>query len=356
MRNIVMFLLISLTTLSSMGEDTSIASVKLPKVTIVGSSTNTIGKIPSYITQTVRFRVKNSGEATAQILNLRPTCPCVTATAEKASLQPNEETEIVLKLDPESVHGVFKRGLWVETSDPVNRRHLLVVQGEVIPLFLNAPEPTQSILFQDAGSVWTNRFTLTASETNLFVGQPKLQFDSTSINTALTIVTNQTPTATSFDVTMVVTALKTGRYFLRLTLLPEGRTEHLRSLSFSYTLRVGTALKVVPSKVLLTPTDQPVTRKLMIQTSDKAAETNALSWTPQRQGLSVYVTPSTIKSNLRIILAITPSANAELLKAKEPKLTFQYPNHKPFDLEFVTSAAGVAGTPPDKQPAAAPAP
>lgn len=339
-----------------MGEETAQASMKLPKVTIVGSSTNTIGKIPSYIIQTIRFRVKNCGEAPAQILNLRPTCPCVTATAEKASLQPNEETEIVLKLDPESVHGVFKRGLWVETNDPFNKRHLLVVQGEVIPLFLNAPEPTQVIRLLDAGAVWTNRFTLTASETNLFVGQPKLQFDFNSLNTALTIVTNQTPTATSFEVTMIVTALKTGRYFLRLTLPPEGRTEHLRSLSFSYTLRVGTALKVAPSKVLLTPTDQPLMRKLMVQTSEKVAETNALSWTPQRQGVSVSVSTSTIKSNLRVLLVLSPEAIAELLKAKEPKLTFQYPNHKPIDLEFVTSATEAAQTPPEKEPAAAPAP
>lgn len=307
--------------------------VKLPKLVLLGGSTQELGKIPGYGKQTAPFRLKNAGAAPAKILRIIPSCSCLTGRADKTLLQPQEEAVITLVLDGAMVHGVFKRSLWVETDDPSLPRFPLSLGGSVLPLFHGLPESPQQFVLAE-GASWTNRFTLSAAEKNLFLGKPALSTDTNKLRATVTLSAN-TQTNTSFDITLVVTALAPGRHSLFLSLPVEGRP-NLRPIKIVYFTRVGSELKAVPANILLSPSEQPLTRSVHVMTSDKAMATNALTWSPQREGVSVSVQPTLKGTGVMVTLTLSPEAVAKLLEEKNARMTFLYPNVQSASINFLS--------------------
>ena len=298
------------------------------------------GKIKCYEKQTVSFRLKNTGEGTGAILSLKPTCSCVSSTADKMRFGNQEEIEVRVMVDPIFVNGVFNRGLWVETNDP-ERPHLYIsLRGEVLPLFYGLPkpnaEPQQFVLTE--GASWTNRFTFTEAETNLHLGTPSITADTNKLHVAATLKTNtNTQKNTSFDITLVVTALASGRHLIVLSIPVTGRP-NLKPVKLAFYANVGAEeLKAAPSRVSLTPTEQPLTRKLYIMTANMSSPTNALlTWTPQRKGVTVHVQANTNNLYMQVTLTLSPEAVSNLLKENDPKLTFNCPNYRSVSVNFVS--------------------
>ena len=310
------------------------ATGKVPKFVIVGNSTNDLGKIPSYEMKTVRFRIKNTGDAPGEIIAFKPTCVCVSGTADKMHLGPQEEAEAQIILDSSLVHGGFLRSVWMETNDPAAPRILLALTGEVIPLFHGIPQSPQQINLAE-GATWTNRFTLTATETNVFLGNPIVSTRTNKLSTLITIVTN-TQGKTSFDVTLAVTALASGRHPLILKLPIEGHPK-LSPIELTIHTRVGLELIAVPPKLMLVPTDQPLTRRmrLMISVPERSVDTNMLTWTPQREGVSVKVAHRPRNAYLTVDLTFLPEAVTKLLQEKDAQMTFHFPNYKSIRVDLV---------------------
>ena len=298
---------------------------------LVSADDQEFGKISSFEKKTALFRLKNAGDAPGDILRFIPTCSCISGTADKMRLEPQEETEVRIVLDASAVSGGFKRTLWVETNDPAQPRILLSVRGEVTPLFNGLPPSHQRVVLAE-GETWTNRFTLTEAETNLFLREPILSADTNKLFATVSLVTN-TQGKTSYDVTLIVTPLAAGRYPLSLA-FPVGGRPNLRPLQVSFDVQIGSELKAFPSRIMLIPSEQPQTRFVHIMTPEKNLNTNALSWTPQREGVSVLVEPSPKSTFIRATLTLSPEAVAKLLKEQDAQMTFHYRNIKSTSVSF----------------------
>ena len=310
---------------------------KAPTIVPVGSDTQEMGKIPSYGKKLVRFRCKNTGDAAGQILRFVPTCSCITASADKMRLEPQEEAVISVALDASLVQGTFKRVLWVETDNLSPQRFSLSLRGEVLPLFLGLPQSPQQIVLAE-GATWTNRMTLTGATTNhLFLGTPIISTDTNKLRATATLVTH-TQATNAFDITLAVTALAPGRCPLTLGFPVEGQPK-LRPVKLSFDVRIGVELNVLPPQLLLMPTEQPLTRIVHVVTAEQRPATNALTWAPLREGVSVRVQQSHKSSALMATLTLSPEAVTNLLNAKDAHLTFHYPNHRPVNLGFFSEAS-----------------
>ena len=316
---------------------------KTPHFTVVGSDTAEVGKIGCIEKKTVLFRIKNAGEVAGHLLNIFPTCSCTTGSADKRFLQPQEEAVVTVVLDPSTVRGVFKRSVWVETDDPAVPRLGLSLKGEILPLFLGVPERPQRIELAE-GATWTNRYTFTATATNLFLGMPTLSFDTNKLAATVTVVTNSAAEP-SYEVTLTVLPLALGRHHLFLSLPVEGRGP-LYPIKLAFEVRVGFSpeIRIAPSKIMLSPTVQPLTRRVFIMIADVNIDTNALTWSPQREGVSVKLQADPSKANMTATLAFSSEAVTNLLKEKDPKLTFHYPKCLPASLIFGDSPAKPTGT------------
>ncbi len=325
-------------------DTTSSAPVKAPYIVLEGNDakeagtikrnekTNVdLGKIAFYEKKTVRFRFKNTGDAPGEITGLKPSCSCISGTADKTRLEPQEEAVVTVMLDASQVNGgVFKRVLSV--TIPERPSVNLTLRGEVLPPFNGLPESHQTFVLAD-GVSWTNRFTLTEAETNLFLGKPFITADETKLRATATVETN-TQGKTSYDVTLVVTPLASGSHKLSLSLPLEGRPNP-SPIKLSYSGSVGVEeLKVVPSKIMLAPVEQSLTRQLNIRTTELNPATNALTWTPQRDGVSVQVQPRPKSPYLTVTLTLSPEAVANLLNEKDAQMTFNYPNYRSVSVDF----------------------
>lgn len=325
----------------------TVSTSGMPVIELVGSNSVALGSVPCYEMKLIKFTFRNPGTVPVEITKVMSTCPCVRGFPEQAVLQPNEEKVLTVEFNPTIVHGEFKRGLWVHTSDSRQSRILLTLTGEIAPLFFGLPESPLSFRCSGPGGVWTNRFTLTAAETNLFLGAPAYQ-KSDKVQLAATIATNAQSKG-SFDVTLVATALAEGRNTVTMEIPVLGRPS-LPPLRLSVLGWIGTELSVMPSQILVFPTEKTQTRHFLVRTSETNVVPSQLTWTPQREGVTVDVRAATPRagkkpSTLAVTVNITPKAAAELLKEKNAQLTLAYPNYKAVPLTFVPQAAAAPAAP-----------
>lgn len=302
-----------------------------------GKQTVELGTIPAYAVRTVPFKIKNTGKGVGNIVSIVTTCPCVSATAEKKDLQPGEETVVTLRLDASKVHGTFKRGVWLETNDPENSRLLLAASGVVRPLFLGLPP--MPVLLNSAGSncAWTNTYALTATETNLFLGTPVIATNG-EIRLDVAITTNKIKELTEYTIRTVLTSLGTGKAAASADIPVEGRTDmNLKPISLIYQTTAGAALRVAPSALLITPGSRLLNRTVRIATADKEARPEALTWSPDIEGITIKAESFMIRSSLSVTISMTPETVEKLIQAKQTQITFSYPNHKPATLELSDS-------------------
>lgn len=301
---------------------------------LVSKQTVEVGELPSYAVKTVPFRFKNKGEKVANINGLISTCPCISATADKMVIQPNEEAVVTLRLDASKVHDAFRRGVWIETNDAENPRLLLSVSGVIRPLFSGLPPMPIRIVSSGKGNVLTNTYTVTATETNLFLGPPVIATNG-EIRLVVSVTTNTAQEKAVYTIQTVLTALGSGKSAASASLPIEGRpNQNFRPLTLLFQSVAGATLRVAPSRIMISPASRLLSRQLRVATSEKNADPAALTWAPQIEGVSVQVSPTLMKSSLSVTLSFTPESVEKLTDGKQAKITFSYPNHKPASVEF----------------------
>jgi len=303
---------------------------------LLGEQIVEVGELPSYVVKTVPFRFKNKGEKVANINGLISTCPCISATADKMVIQPNEEAIVTLRLDTSQVRDTFRRGVWIETNDADNPRLLLSVKGVIRPLFSGLPPMPIRIVSSGKESVWTNTHTVTATETNLFLGTPVIETNG-AIRLAVSVTPSTAQEKGVYTIQTILTSLGSGKSAASVSFPIEGRpNQNLRPLTLLFQNVVGAALRVVPSRIAVSPASRRMmmlSRQLRVATSEKQADPTALTWSPQTEGVSVQVSPAPMKSSLSVTLSFTPEAVQKLIAGKQSTITFSYPNHKPASVE-----------------------
>jgi hypothetical protein len=332
-------LLLSIAPLNSASAQDKPADKPLPQIELLSDQTVPLGVLTSYEMKTVSYRFRNKGKGAANLLNIVSTCPCVSATSDKMTVPPGEEFVVSLTLDAGKVHDEFRRGVWVETNDPENPRLMLSVTGSVRPLFEGLPPMPIRLAAAEEGAAWTNTYTLRPTETNIVLGAPVIATNG-PVSLALSVQSTNAEGKTAFVIRAVLVSQGAGKAAATASIPVEGRPDlNLRPLALAFQTASGAALRVAPSKVLIFASDRMLARTLRISTNEKEARPEELTWEPRLEGLSVSAENGLIKSSLMVTLSLTPACAEALLKAKETKVTFSYPGHKPVSIEFGESSS-----------------
>jgi len=304
---------------------------------LVSKQTVDLGTLPAYGIKQVPFRFKNTGTVPVHIRKLIPTCSCVKGSAEKMEAQPNEEIEVMFNLDASMVHDAFKRGMWVETDARENPRIQLSVTGVIKPLFEGMPQLPITLVAADKNTVWTNRYTLTASETDLLLGAPR-NVTNDMLHLTWSIATNRLEGKAEYALTLIATPQANGRGGASavIPVISRQSGNQLHSLTFLVHANAGAELHVAPQRILLIKSPTPLVRKLRFRVSGGNVDLTKLTWTPQIKGVTVAVEPATaaFKSAFVVTVTIAPDVLEELLKAQETSLTFSYPDHNPVNVKL----------------------
>jgi hypothetical protein len=258
--------------------------------------------------------------------------------ADKTEIATNDEATITFELNAARLGGTFKRDLWVETDDPRCARILLSVTGTVKPFFSGLPLMPANLVADGKSGVWTNRYTLTPSGTNLLLGAPQILTDAMRVE--VSVETNRHDAQTEYALTVVASTSQTGKSGARILFpVSNGTSEPLPPAVLTYYAVTGAELSVTPPTLLVYNTGKALTRRLRIRTSDQNVSADKLAWQPHLKGVGVKVEPTKSKNGLTVVLDISQQAAVDLFKQKDTKVTFSYPNHEPAVLALVPTEA-----------------
>ena len=104
-----------------------------PRAAIVGERHIDAGKVePGQVLQ-YEFTLRNDGDATLAIEDLKPTCYCTSARTDLWDVPPAGSTTIHVRIDPSDFVGDINKGVEIATNDPANRTLLVDVDLHVLP-------------------------------------------------------------------------------------------------------------------------------------------------------------------------------------------------------------------------------
>ena len=112
----------------------------LPTAEIVGESTHDFGVMRPEEEGKHTFVVRNTGKAKLTLALGATTCKCTLGELGKETLEPGEETEILLSWTVKTNEDFFQQTAEVRTNDPVNMALRLQVSGKVVRKISLVPE------------------------------------------------------------------------------------------------------------------------------------------------------------------------------------------------------------------------
>lgn len=111
------------------------------------------------------FVLKNEGDLTLEIKNVRTSCGCTVADISEKMVKPGTETTVKTKLSLKGRNGAQHKNITVESNDPKQPSFILTLQGAAVMELQVRPV---QVLFGNlaAGSVATGSVEVIASSTN----------------------------------------------------------------------------------------------------------------------------------------------------------------------------------------------
>ncbi len=92
---------------------------------------NYLGRIGDSAPVTSSFLITNIGKKNLIIRKTKPSCPCVTAEADKNLLKPGESTNIKVIFDPKGKEGLNIKTVTVFSNDPSNPVQMLTIKADI---------------------------------------------------------------------------------------------------------------------------------------------------------------------------------------------------------------------------------
>jgi len=317
-------------------------------------STNDInlGEIYNFSVSTNYFNFVNSGKTDISILNAVSTCPCIKAEKVQKVIKPGEKHTVTTFFNPRSVFDKFKRGVWLITNDPAQKRILLTISGEVLPLFQGLPKDQIILQSADTDILFTNKFTITATTTNYFLGEPTNNNSLIKISSHLEKINGQPGSQLLTIISQARKAART-RAFINIPVTGPARVDDLK---VKFRFIVGARLRASPTKIIVPSLDTTLEKKFFISTYTPGDGPQKLTWEPQIEGLEIKresfvhrfrsfdrahkgrTRPAPKKSSARYkcIAKISPAALKKLMAMDDPAITFNYPNNKPVKIPLIT--------------------
>lgn len=117
------------------------------------------------------FILKNTGDSTTDIIDVKPNCGCVVVEPSARTLAPGEQTKIVLEMSLAERDGPQKKRILVITNDPDEPRLNLHIKG--ISIDLISISPSMLIAFRLKKEQIERRFTVSSQAPGPFEIQIK---------------------------------------------------------------------------------------------------------------------------------------------------------------------------------------
>lgn len=107
---------------------------------VVPENKRTLENLPQLYHGTVRFEIRNDGEAELRLNDTKqPSCSCATTSLEKSVLAPGEKTDYVIDFNTKDKTGPFAVTAGVMTNDPKTPRLEFAVQMIIYPDIMVQP-------------------------------------------------------------------------------------------------------------------------------------------------------------------------------------------------------------------------
>lgn len=122
------------------------------------------------------FIIRNAGDTTLEISNVRPACGCTLANISEKTVPPGGESQITARLSLQGRNGPQSKPITILSNDPQNPEYRVTLAGTVAAAINVAPDrlmfgqiaTAQTIeLFVDIGGLVPEPFTITGIESSL---------------------------------------------------------------------------------------------------------------------------------------------------------------------------------------------
>jgi len=301
----------------------------------IGTNSVAIGALYSCDITNVSFRVVNRGKVPVVIERLKPTCTCTTGTASTNQVAPGGEAVITLRFDPNTINGVFDRGVWVVTDDAETPYLRLMLTGTVTPLFSGLSEKPISIVAKEAGAPVTNHITLVAAGAGVLLGSPTIVTNG-ALRMEVMIATNTAETAT-YAITTVATSLELGRQTAEITLPVIGRPT-AEPLVIRFSVVSGLELAAIPNRFDFSLDNEPQTYRVILRGKTAEMDPAAFTCAPALEGVSVTAVKGRRPNDLLVRIEVSPKGAEALYLSPDASLLLGYPGHRPATVTFANEA------------------
>lgn len=113
-----------------------------PKIEIVGGDTYDWGKVtPKDSPLKAKIKLKNAGNETLNIENVKPTCGCTTAPLDKNKLEPGETATMDVALNITNRNEQVSKSIRISSNDPNNAMKVLQLKANVVVEVEVGPTP-----------------------------------------------------------------------------------------------------------------------------------------------------------------------------------------------------------------------
>ncbi len=238
------------------------AEVSLGRLALQGTNVVALGQYPNTEDRTATVKVRNEGEGPLRIARVVLTCKCMRVASFPQTLGPGESGEVAVMIAKNEVAGAFDRVFFIESDGQTNRSVKVRITGYAKPLFLVTCDRPTTLGPVDAGTVWTGRFTVAATELGLRLGEPAEQNRGASGTFA--IRTNQQDLI-AYEVSRVV--IFDGEGLMESALVfPIVRGDGLKSLPVRVAVEAvrKRPFRVVPDQLVVASGAGEVKRRLLV--------------------------------------------------------------------------------------------
>lgn len=231
-------------------------------IEVVGPDTIDFGKYNAWQKKVAQYKIKNVGKEPLQIVKVRKTCGCASASCDTTQLQPGATGIVEVVILPDSIFGLYSKNTFVESSDANCRFLKLNVAGNAIPLL--EVKPKEEI---DVGRVPNRKklrrsFVLVATGANVVLGTPTVK-STHPVDTTLAPSEGKPSPRFRFDVVLKPSD-KSGDFNCAVTLPLVSPSNHA-PVKITITGRIGVQLQALPGIARVPVSDTQVTRSFQLR-------------------------------------------------------------------------------------------
>jgi hypothetical protein len=144
-------------------------------IAVVGPDAVNFGEYPAGEKRVARYTIENVGKGDLNILKVRKTCGCASATCSTNRLSPGASATVEVVMLPNTITGNFSKNTFVESTDLANRFLRLNVSGKAIPLVRVSPDRVASAGRVALETAWEHTFELSPVHAGVILGKPVIK-------------------------------------------------------------------------------------------------------------------------------------------------------------------------------------